>query len=157
MIEVGHDVLEAIRQRNEVAERIQVLREQQTKIENRIHGLLAEDLGSTTATLRYGTSIVRIKDVQWKHTIGAEGQKLLAELLEKDSRLIRRLFNMNSPSRWAEMKSILDDYYDGGWETFNKEFVDWEEKPAASSVSFIPEDKAPKFALKLADGEAVIR
>ena len=157
MIEVGQDVLEAIHQRNQIAEQIQELREELGKVESRIHGMLAEDLGTTTATLRYGTSIVRIRDVEWKHTITTEGQTELAKLLEKDSRLIRRLFNMNSPSRWAEMRNILDDYHPGGWDSFNDKHVEWEEKPASSSVSFIPEDKAPKFALKLRDGEAVAR
>jgi len=154
---VGEDVMAAIGERNKIAERITALREEQAQVETRIHGMLAEDLGSTTATLRYGTSIVRIRDTEWKHTINNEGQDALAELVVKDERLVRRLFNMNSPSRWAAMRDMLDDYWDGGWQSFDKEFVDWEEKPVATAVSFIPEDKAPKYAQKLEDGEAVIR
>ena len=154
---VGEDVMHAIGERNKVAEAIVELRAEQARIEGRIHGMLAEDLGSTTATLRYGPWIVRIRETEWKHTINNEGQDELAGLVVKDDRLVRRLFNLNSPSRWAAMREMLDDYYEGGWQEFDKEFVEWEEKPVATAVQFIPEDKAPKFAQKLEDGEAVIR
>jgi hypothetical protein len=154
---VGEDVMQQIGERNKVAARIVELREEQARIETRIHGLLSEDLGSTTATLRYGPWIVRIRETDWKHTINNEGQDALAGLVVKSDRLVRRLFNLNSPSRWAAMRDILDDYWEGGWQSFDKQFVEWEEKPVATAVQFIPEEKAPKFAQALEDGEAVIR
>ncbi len=154
---VGEDVMQAIGERNKVAKQISELREEQARIETRIHGMLSEDLGSTTATLRYGASIIRIRETEWKHTINEDGQQQLAELVTKDDRLVTRLFNLKSPSRWAAMRDILDDYWEGGWQMFDKTHVEWEEKPVATAVTFIPEDKAPKFAQALKDGEAVIR
>jgi hypothetical protein len=155
---VSEDVMAAIKERNEIAERIAVLREKQAKVENRIHALLAEDVGATNVTMRYGNSIVRISDVEASHHLTDEGQKEYARLLQQDVRLLLRGVNLRNPDRWAGMVSILDDYYPGGWKEFNTEDrVEWGKKEAATSVKFIPEDKAPKFAQALEDGEAIPR
>jgi len=155
---VSEDVMAAIAARNGIAQTIQELREKQQGMENRIHALLAEDVGSTSVTMRYGADqIVRISDIETTHVIDEEGQVELSELVAKDPRLVRRLINLKNPSRWAGMRSILDDYYPGGWEACNKSYVEWGEKPAATSVKFIPIDKSPKFAQALEEGEAIIR
>ena len=148
----------AIKERNEIAEQVAVLRKKQAHVENRIHALLAEDVGSTNVTMRYGATIVRISDVETTHRLTDLGQKEYARLLQRDVRLLLRGVNLSNPSRWAEMRSILDDYYPGGWKAFNKDArVEWGEKEAATSVKFIPEDKAPRFAQSLEDGEAIQR
>jgi hypothetical protein len=154
---VSEDVMAAIKERNEIAEQIAVLRKQQSHVENRIHALLAEDVGATNVTMRYGATIVRISDVEATHALTADGQRKYASLLAHSPSLILRAINLSNPSRWAEMRAILDDYYPGGWEAFNRQNVEWGEKEAATSVKFIPEDKAPKFAQSLEDGQAIPR
>jgi len=157
MIEqVSEDVMAALAERNVIAEQISQLRKEQEEVENRIHKLLAEDVGSTRVTLRYGATVVRISDVETTHVLTYDGQRLYAEVLAQDPRLLLRGINLSNPSRWAEMRNILDDYFPGGWDEF-KDHVEWGERPAATSVKFIPVDKAPKFAQSLADGQAVPR